>query len=222
MNPLTPPEKRQLPAGCFAGREFVFDREGFHGHSGCGAGSSSNDPALVCKNRYPSPSLRPGPFRVRPPFPGSRRGRQSAAYGGEACRILFSSAANAVKLPRITTLAGGSLSCGSRNSFSPSPSRPVFPVASKPIASALSPARLPARSSPTLSTPTFSPALLPALLAARSATTSDSAADPAGLRPQANLHDATGARRSGGVFVSATGGEPRRDFRKGTACSRRS
>ncbi len=205
---------------------FEFARTAVGGHADCGASPYSKHCAPICQNRYPSPSLRPGPSGVRPLLSEGpvRTGRQPAADCAFSRRFHFRAPADRIKCGRITNLAEGRAVCGSPNPSLRWPLSARLPGASITMPNAGWPAQPAERSLLTRLAEMPLPAPLSAVLAASSATISASAANHLTARPTGRLTDRNqtiAASSRGGFFVYAPAAR-RLSHPEGQRCSRKS
>lgn len=197
-----------IPADRFAFGNFGFAQCPHGEHADCGASPYSKLSAPICQNRYPSPSLRPGPSGVRPTLfgPASCGPRRRAM-----ARICFSLTWFPIDFPAETrTSPRGRAKC-STSRFSPR-SRPWqhSPVACKRIPSAVLPALRAVRLLPTPRATALLPARSSEARLASSATTRASAADIRSPLTGLKRHicKTTAAMRRGGLFICAPGFRP--------------
>ncbi len=198
------------PADRFLVGNFGFASAPDGEHAVCGASPYSKHHAPICQNRYPSPSLWPGPFGVRPLLlwaPGCKDSagaiRQPAAEHRKSRRFHFSVPAFSLDSARITNLAGGRAECVFPNSSSVLRSWPRLRVACRRTASGRLQALRRARLSQVRPTTTSLLAQLSAVPPVPCATTRASATD--------HLNPAACGR--GTVSTDHRGPAPRWSFR---------
>ena len=172
------------------------------GNAGGEAKTNSKYTASDCQYRYPSPSKRPDPLRVRPCLSGPDRQRTADAV--KSRRIHFLSPHKSVDSHLIRNLAGGRKKCGSRNTSSDLRLLRRCRGASKMTQSVVWRALQVVRSLPTLRGAVHLPARSSVALRASSATTSTFASNGlsrAASQPFDQVYRTIGATRTGGFLL---------------------
>lgn len=193
------------------------------GNAGGEAKTNSKYTASDCQYRYPSPSKRPDPLRVRSCLSGPVRRRTADA--AKSRRIHFLSPHNSVDSRLIRNLAGGRKKCGLRNISSDLRLLRHCRGVLKTIPNVAWRALRAVHSSPMSRVAMPLPARWSAGQQASSATTSTFASNGlirAASTPIDPVFQTIGAIRTGGFFVVLTGEQPRLEEGKGQPCSKRS